>query len=54
VRLLLMMSGADPNYQKDKDDTTPLYAVTESSFYDAAQMLLTYGADTNLACGINQ
>ncbi|GAB7365963.1 hypothetical protein MBLNU230_g7291t1 [Neophaeotheca triangularis] len=49
VRLLLLF-GADPN-EKDKDNCTPLYAATEVLFYEAAQLLLKYGASTNRSAG---
>jgi len=49
VRLLLLF-GADAN-GKDKDSFTPLFAATEASFFEAAQLLLKYGADPNLPAG---
>nr|OQO23279.1 hypothetical protein B0A51_08895 [Rachicladosporium sp. CCFEE 5018] len=52
VRLLLVF-GADVN-ASDPDDITPLYAATECAFYEAAQLLLTYGADPNVAAGPTQ
>ncbi|OQN97146.1 hypothetical protein B0A48_17243 [Cryoendolithus antarcticus] len=52
VRLLLVF-GADVN-ASDPDDITPLYAATERAFYEAAQLLLTYGADPNVAAGPTQ
>lgn len=52
VRLLLLF-GADSN-AKDKDSFTPLFAATEASFFEAAQLLLKYGADPNLSAGPTQ
>ncbi|KAK3715681.1 hypothetical protein LTR37_006906 [Vermiconidia calcicola] len=49
VRLLLLF-GANAN-AKDKDGFTPLFSATQASFYEAAQLLLKYGADTNLSAG---
>lgn len=47
---LLLLFGADAN-AKDVDGLTPLYAATEMNFFEAAQLLLKYGADTNLSAG---
>lgn len=47
VRLLLLF-GADTN-SKDKDGFTPLLSATQASFFDAAQLLLKYGANPNLS-----
>lgn len=52
VRLLLLF-GADPNAM-DKDHFTPLYAATEVLFYEAAQLLLKYGASPNISAGLAQ
>ncbi|TKA61679.1 hypothetical protein B0A55_12631, partial [Friedmanniomyces simplex] len=49
IRLLLLF-GADAN-AKDMDGLTPLYAATDASFVEAAQLLLKYGADSNLSAG---
>ncbi|KAF2167276.1 hypothetical protein M409DRAFT_22703 [Zasmidium cellare ATCC 36951] len=49
VRLLLLF-GADAN-AKDKDGSTPLYTATGHSFFEAAQLLVKYGADSNLCAG---
>lgn len=49
VRLLLMF-GADAN-AKDKDGFTPLFSATQASFFEAAQLLLKYGADPNISAG---
>lgn len=49
VRLLLLF-GADSN-GSDKDNNTPLFSATQASFFDAAQILLKYGADTNKSAG---
>ena len=49
VRLLLVF-GADPN-AKDKEGFTPLLTATQASFFDAAQLLLKYGADPDLSGG---
>ncbi|KAK4541651.1 hypothetical protein LTR36_007795 [Oleoguttula mirabilis] len=47
---LLLLFGADANAQ-DRDGLTPLYTATESSFFEAAQLLLQYGADPNVSAG---
>jgi len=52
VRLLLLF-GADSN-AKDKDGLTPLYTATEASFFEAAQLLLTFGADPNVSAGAHE
>lgn len=52
VRLLLLF-GASPN-AKDHAGITPLYTATEGLFLEGAQMLLKYGADTNLSAGQNK
>lgn len=52
VRLLLVF-GADSN-AKDKDLFTPLYAATDVLFYEAAQLLLKYGANPNVSAGPSQ
>ena len=49
VRLLLLF-GADAN-GRDKDGNTPLFSATQASFFDAAQILLKYGADSNASAG---
>lgn len=49
VRLLLLF-GADPNC-KDKDNITPLLGATQASFFDAAGILLKYGASPDLSGG---
>ena len=52
VRLLLLF-GADAN-AKDMDAVTPLYAATETKNFEAAALLLKYGADPNLSAGPNE
>ncbi|KAK4609049.1 Putative ankyrin repeat protein [Fulvia fulva] len=47
---LLLLFGADVN-AKDKDGSTPLYTATGSSFFEAAQLLMKYGADPNVSAG---
>ena len=47
---LLLIFNADPN-APGKDGLTPLFAATQASFGDAAQLLLKYGADPNLCAG---
>lgn len=49
VRLLLLF-GLDAN-AKDRDGSTPLYTATGHSFFDAALLLVKYGADSNLSAG---
>ncbi|CAK3896807.1 ankyrin repeat [Lecanosticta acicola] len=49
VRMLLIF-GADANIV-DKDGSTPLYTATGSAFYEAAQLLLEYGGDSNISAG---
>lgn len=49
VRLLLLF-GADP-CAKDKDGNTPLLSATQASNFEAAQILLKYGGDSNQSCG---
>ena len=49
VRLLLLF-GADANC-KDKDGNSPLFSATQASFFDAAQLLLKYGASPDLSAG---
>ena len=47
---LLLLFGADVN-ARDKDRLTPLFTATQASFFEAAQLLLRYGADPNIAAG---
>lgn len=47
---LLLLFGADPN-AKDKDGASPLYTATGQSYFEAAQLLVKYGADANLSAG---
>ena len=49
VRLLLLF-GADAN-AKDMEGFTPLYAATDAKNFEAAALLLKYGADPNLSAG---
>ncbi|KAK5121864.1 hypothetical protein LTR85_004435 [Meristemomyces frigidus] len=49
VRLLLLF-GADAN-AGDIVGLTPLYTATEALFFEAAQLLLKYGANPNLSAG---
>ncbi|KAH8687960.1 ankyrin repeat-containing domain protein [Tricladium varicosporioides] len=51
VRLLLLF-GADPN-DPSRDGTTPLSACVERSFLAGATILMKYGADPNLAAGVD-
>jgi len=47
---LLLVYGADV-CAKDKHNSTPLYAATGHSFYEAAQLLVKYGASPNTPAG---
>jgi ankyrin repeat protein len=49
VRLLLLF-GADPN-RIDVQGLTPLLSATQTSFIEAAKLLIKYGADADLSAG---
>lgn len=49
---LLLAFGAEPG-MRDPDGPTPLHIATKHSFFEAAQLLIKYGAQTNISAGIN-
>lgn len=51
IRLLLLYK-AEPN-SFDKNGCTPLFTATELGFFEAARLLIRYGADPNISAGPN-
>lgn len=48
---LLLAFGAEPSL-RDPDGASPLHTATKHSFFEAAQLLIKYGADPNTSAGI--
>lgn len=51
IRLLLLYKAEVNSF--DKNGCTPLFSATESGFFEAAKLLIRYGADPNISAGPN-